>query len=182
MRSLLCGAVILTLAAAGCGRGADPSSATVTERSPAADPHASMPDDDAHRGVMPSDPMHAMGGMNTSVTLPDEIRSAWRAIRVDVVDSTTGESTTVEIPIGGSASLGDTGLTLEAVTFVPDFVMDSGGITSRSPEPNNPAARVVIREQGVEDYSGWLFASMPAVHAFPHDTYQVLLLEGVPAG
>ena len=59
--------------------------------------------------------------------------------------------------------------------------MDESGITSRSTETHNPAARVVISEEGMADYEGWLFAAMPEIHPFPHDRYQVLLVEGIPA-
>ena len=59
--------------------------------------------------------------------------------------------------------------------------MDEGGITSRSADANNPAANVVITEEGAEDYEGWLFAAMPGIHPFPHEQYQVLLVEGLPA-
>jgi hypothetical protein len=58
--------------------------------------------------------------------------------------------------------------------------MDDDGITSRSADANNPAAHVVITEEGVDDYEGWLFAAMPEIHPFPHARYQVLLVEGIP--
>ena len=87
----------------------------------------------------------------------------------------------IEVPLGEKVALGESGLTLSADTFVPDFVMDEGGITSRSAETHNPAVRVVISEAGVADYEGWLFAAMPEIHPFPHDRFQVLLVEGIPA-
>jgi len=122
-----------------------------------------------------------LGDMSTAVHVAPEISGAWRAVRVRVVDIESGEEQTFEIPLGGADILGDTGLVLSAETFVPDFVMDERGITSRSAEPQNPAVRVVISENGMEDWEGWLFAAMPEIESFPHDRYRVLLVEGIPA-
>jgi len=48
-------------------------------------------------------------------------------------------------------------------------------------ETLNRAPRIVISEDGMANYQGWLFAAMPEIHPFPHDRYQVLLVEGIPA-
>jgi hypothetical protein len=109
--------------------------------------------------------------------MPDE----WAGIRLHVVDSETGDGQIIDVTLGETVALGDSGLTLSADTFVPDFVMDERGITSRSAETHNPAARVVITEEGKADYEGWLFAAMPEIHPFPHERCQVLLVEGIPA-
>jgi len=142
-----------------------------------------MPDDDVHATAMGGDSTGGMmGGLNTDIRLDPEIVSAWSGIRVHVVDSETGNAQIIDVALGETMALGDSGLTLSADTFVPDFVMDEGGITSRSAETQNPAARVVITEEGMADYEGWLFAAMPEIHPYPHDRYQVLLVEGIPAG
>jgi hypothetical protein len=122
-----------------------------------------------------------LGDMNTAVHVAPEIAEAWRGVRVRVVDIDTGEGRTFEIPLGGADILGDTGLTLSAGIFIPDFVMDERGITSRSSEPQNPAVRVIISEDGMEDYEGWLFADMPEIESYPNPFYRVLLVEGIPA-
>jgi hypothetical protein len=143
---------------------------------------AAMPDDDAHAKAMADIRPDHDRGIVTEVRLPDEIRSSWTGIRIRVVDSSTGGSERYDIPLGEVTSLGDSGLTFVADSFIPDFVMDEAGITSRSPDPSNPAARVVISEEGAEPYEGWLFATMPDIHPYPHDRYRVLLEEGIPAG
>ncbi len=140
------------------------------------------PDDDVHAGAI----NQAMGGtmgspLNTEITVAPEIVAAWTGIRVQVVEFETGDAQVLDIPLGDTVELGDSGLTLTAHAFVPDFVMDEGGITSRSADPNNPAVRVVISEDGAVDYEGWLFASMPGIHPYPHARYQVLLIEGIRA-
>ena len=173
--------VLLTLLAAlGCGGSATPPAEDVET----AAAHDGMPDDDVHTGAMGSamgGGMHQGGGINAEIFLDPEIADDWKAIRVRVVELSTMEETFHEIAIGGEAPLGDSGLTLRAVTFVPDFVMSEGGITSRSADPQNPAAHVVIIEQGKADYEGWLFGAMPEIHAYPHELYGVMLSEGVAA-
>lgn len=184
MRYLLCFTMIATLAALGCGGGTED---TVSEPEPAsahdtlpADADHGMPDDDVHAGAM-GGAMHGSGGINAEITLAPEIADDWSAVKVRVVELETMAESFYEIPVGGKAPLDDTGLTLEVLTFIPDFVMSESGITSRSAEPQNPAARVVISEEGKDDYTGWLFAAMPEIHAFPHHTYSVVLAEGIPA-
>jgi hypothetical protein len=122
-----------------------------------------------------------MGGLNTEIRLDPEIAEAWAGIRVRVVGPDSEEGQIIDIPIGETKALGDSGLTLKAELFIPDFVMDERGISSRSSETHNPAARVVISEEGAADYEGWLFAAMPEIHPFPHESFQVLLIEGIPS-
>ena len=142
---------------------------------------AEMPDDDAHSTAMAEAVGGgAMGGLNTKLIVDPEIASAWSGIAVQVVDHKGGNMNRFAVDLGESVALGGTGLTLTAQTFVPDFLMGDDGITSRSADANNPAAHVMITEEGVDDYEGWLFAAMPEIHPFPHDRYQVLLVEGIP--
>ena len=140
-----------------------------------------MPDDDVHAAATGDSMGGMMGGLNTEIELDPEIAGAWSGIRVHVVALDTKEGQIFDVALGETVVLGDSGLTLTADTFVPDFVMDENGITSRSAETHNPAARVVITEEGAADYKGWLFAAMPEIHPFPHDRYQVLLIEGIPS-
>jgi len=172
MRNQFAIALTLTLILAGCGAGPD---------TPETDVQA-MPDDDVRATAMGGGSMGGMmGGLNTDFRLDPEIANAWSGIRVQVVDSETGDGKIIDAALGETIALGDSGLTLLADAFVPDFVMDDGGITSRSAVTQNPAARVVITEDGAADYEGWLFAAMPEIHPFPHDRYQVLLVEGITA-
>ena len=110
-----------------------------------------------------------------------EIAAAWSGVRILLIDREDGTEQTFDIPINGADLLGDSGLVVSAGVFLPDFIMDENGITSRSAEPVNPAVRVVISEDGMGDFEGWLFASMPEIRPYPHDRFQVLLVEGIPA-
>jgi hypothetical protein len=178
MRSSLFQVIPLVLFLAACG--AQPETAGDV-----------APDDDLHRmtAEMPADDVHstamdeAMGSpLNTEITVAPEIAAAWSGVHVQIVEFETEDAQAFDISLGDTVELGNSGLTLTAVAFVPDFVMDEGGITSRSADPNNPAVRVVISEDGAVDYEGWLFAAMPGIHPYPHERYRVLLVEGIPAG
>jgi len=138
---------------------------------------------------MPKDAVHGHGAMsgaheamkvNTDVHISPEISSAWSGGIIEV-KSKDGEAKRYTLKLGEASSLGNTGLTVTALAFVPDFVMDESGITSRSNEAKNPALEILVQEEGKPDYKGWLFGAMPNVHPFPHDTYSIVLVEGVPS-
>jgi hypothetical protein len=170
MRQLL--VITIALVFAACGAGTETEQAEVQ----------TMPEDDVHAAATGGSMGGMMGGLNSEISLDPEIAAAWNGIRVHVVGRESGEGNMFEVALGETVALGDSGLTLTADVFIPDFVMDERGITSRSAETQNPAARVVISEEGMADYEGWLFAAMPEIHPYPHDRYQVLLIGGIPAG
>lgn len=119
-------------------------------------------------------------GLNTEIDLPEEISRDWRGAVVEVSgpDRVVGR---FDLPYNEPVVLGETGLTATALTFIPAFVMDENGITSASAEPSNPALRLHVTEDGKPDYEGWLFAAMPEIHPFPHDTWSIVLIKGLPA-
>ena len=171
MRYLTAITLALAIGFAGCGSETEPVDNEVQP----------MPNYDAHAGLTGAPAGGMMGGLNTEIDVAKEIADAWTGIRVHLIDSESGDARMFDIALGETVPLGDSGLMLSANTFVPDFVMDENGITSRSAETHNPAARVVISEEDMADYEGWLFAAMPEIHPFPHGRYQVLLVEGIPA-
>ena len=130
-------------------------------------------------GAMTGDGEHDMG-LNTEVTMPEEVTAAWRGAIVQVAGP-EGEPQRYDLPFGEAVVLGDTGLTATALVFVPDFVMGDDGITTRSADAVNPALYLRVTEEGTADYEGWLFAAMPGIHPFPHETYSILLADGLPA-
>jgi hypothetical protein len=117
----------------------------------------------------------------SEVTLDASVAEAWTGVRIEVSDHSSGDSATYEAELGRPEVLGDTGLTVVAETFLPDFVIDDGVIHNRSTEPHNPAVKVTIHETGTADYRGWLFAAMPGIPPYPHPQYRVTLVEGIPA-
>jgi len=173
--------MMLTLAAFGCGQRAEDQQQTTADGAMPADAAHQRADVPNPHGAMDMSAMQQTMGVNSEVSLSDEIRASWTAVRIRVADTETGTVEEFEVPLGGSAQLGESGLVIAPEVFIPAFVMGQDGITSRSAEPTNPAVRVRISEDGAEDYEGWLFGAMPDIHPFPHDRYQVMLVEGVPA-
>jgi cytochrome c biogenesis protein len=66
------------------------------------------------------------------------------------------------LKVGQTASVEGEDITLTAVRFLPDFVLDEKNQPStRSLEPRNPAALVRGERAGAEVFSGWIFAKFP---------------------
>lgn len=66
-------------------------------------------------------------------------------------------ATTITLKSGESTRTAD-GLSLKLLSFVPDFQISSNGqVSSRSPEPQNPAALVEIKNADQTIFSGWIF-------------------------
>lgn len=179
MKRTLIPLMILALAGLGCSgkKAAEPGAGSAK-----GEPAKTASEAQVASHGMPSDQAHSQAmEMNREIHLDDSVRAAWTGIRVKVEDLKGGSSQSYDIPIGATQPLGDTGLTLQAKAFVPDFTMGSDGITTRSPEPNNPGAEVIISEQGKPDFNGWLFSKMPDIHPFSHEKYRVTLVAGIPA-
>jgi hypothetical protein len=69
----------------------------------------------------------------------------------------------VATPMKQDFRVGDTEHTARVVEWVPDFTMDlkTRKITTRGPEPKNPAFRIVVRKGGVPQDTVWAFFNMP---------------------
>ncbi len=82
------------------------------------------------------------------VEVPNEILSAWKAIRVEVIDLMSAKATRHIVDIGSEEEIGDSGLKIKALNFLPAFQMNVPIITSRSNELENPAAQIEVYEGG----------------------------------
>lgn len=68
----------------------------------------------------------------------------------------------IRLRIGQPAAVEGEDITLTATRFLPDFVLDEKNQPStRSLEPNNPAALIRGERGGAEVFSGWIFAKFP---------------------
>ena len=69
----------------------------------------------------------------------------------------------VTTPLKQDFRIGDTEYTGRVVEWVPDFTMDlkTRKITTRGPEPKNPAFRIIVRKDGVPQDTVWAFFNMP---------------------
>lgn len=128
----------------------------------------------------PDGAMPAMGAVRTGrpVQLPEEIAAQWPAVKIGFGPK-DGALQEIVVKIGEKQPLGDSGLSIQIDAFVPAFAMTAEAIVTKGAEPTNPAAQAIIREEGKDDWHGWLFAKMPDVHAFEHATTKVVLLAGM---
>ena len=111
--------------------------------------------------------------------MPDDVQKTYSGIVLLWKDSSTGKEGKLEVPLGGSAELPGSGLTVAADVFLPAFTMTSEVITSAGIEPENPAARIRVTEGGKEIFSGWIFTRFPDVHPFTHPRFSLRLDGGV---
>lgn len=114
------------------------------------------------------------------VVVPPEVGRAYSGIKLHWKDSASGEEGVLSVPLGGSARLAGSRLEVRADAFLPAFTMQEDLITSTGTEPQNPAARIAVLEEGREVFSGWIFARFPDVHPFSHPRFSLRLDGGVP--
>jgi len=120
-------------------------------------------------------------GQEAVVNIPPEIKGKWKGIKIKVEDKKNKSTKEYTVKLGESLQVPGTKLTVQAVEFLPAFVMQGLNITTASNEANNPAAKVVVTEGGSEIFKGWLFQKFPTTHAFSHPDFSITLVEGVPA-
>lgn len=79
-------------------------------------------------------------------------------------NSDPGFVTKIELKIGEKARLNEDGFEISALHFVPDFVItENNQISTRSLEPNNPAAFIEGWQGEEKIFSGWIFAKFPDI-------------------
>ena len=115
------------------------------------------------------------------VMVPDAVKGKWKDITIEVTNKQTNQKSTITVPIGGEAAISDTKMKVKLEAFLPEFMMEGVNITSASNEPKNPAAYVVVTEDGKEVFKGWLFERFPAAHPFEHPVYGLTLVGYAPA-
>ena len=166
-RSMLCAAsLVLVLAAPGCRRAGDRNLVMAAP---------------VQAGDAPSATASAPGAMDPALRLTPSVRSRWTGMKIGVIDLTKRQETTYLVSRGQDFTLPGGSLTFRILALVPDFTLDNGVITSRSDAPANPAAQVLITENGRQLYRGWLFARFPDSQPFEHPRYAVRLLELEPS-
>jgi len=111
--------------------------------------------------------------------VPPEVAKAYSGIRLGWKDASNRKEGTLEVPLGGTARIPDSTLEVRADVFLPAFTMTGDAITSTGIEPENPAARVVVLENGSELWSGWMFTRFPDVHPFQHPRFSLRFEGGV---
>jgi len=76
---------------------------------------------------------------------------------------------TLTLTPGTPTPLGEQGVMVGLADFVPDYVLQGNQISSRSPEPRNPAIHLQVERPGVSVTNAWVLAKSPELHP-PNDT------------
>lgn len=117
------------------------------------------------------------GGPEKKVIVPDSVKGAWKAVKVEVEYKQKKSKKAFAIALNSDFKIPDSDLTLKVGDFLPHFAMTADSITSASNNLENPAVRIEVLEGGKSIFKGWLFSKYPAVHPFQHDKYGLTLVE-----
>lgn len=115
------------------------------------------------------------------VMVPDAVKGKWKDIKIEVLNKQTNQKTTIVVPMGGEVEIAGSKMKVKAENFLPEFKMEGANVTSASNEPKNPAAQIVVTEDGKEVFKGWLFTLYPSTHPFEHPNYSLTLVGYTPA-
>ena len=115
----------------------------------------------------------------TKVVVPEAVKGKWDAVKLVIEDKLAKKTSEVTVKLDSEYTIPNSNLKIKIGEFLPDFKMDGLTITSSSNEPNNPAVRVAVYENGKEIFKGWLYSKFPTIHPFQHDKYGITLKEGV---
>jgi hypothetical protein len=125
--------------------------------------------------------MASMPKVNRVVIVSKEVKAKWKAVKVAVVNKTTMAKKVYTVNIGSTLAIPSTKMSVKVVHFLPDFKMTNKEFYSRTNEPNQPAAQIVVTDDGKEIFNNWLFALQQSVHPFndPNGKIGITLVEGV---
>jgi cytochrome c biogenesis protein len=105
----------------------------------------------------------------------------WRNPWVELlIQKKTGTPFTdsIKLKVGDKISLDDKNIEINAMVFVPDFVLtEENKVTTRSLEPNNPAVYVRALEKEKIIFSGWLFLKYPEFSSSHSQKYPDIMIE-----
>ncbi|KAA0256842.1 hypothetical protein FHQ18_11980 [Deferribacter autotrophicus] len=109
------------------------------------------------------------------IVVPDEVAKKFKSVIIAVKDNQEKKDIDTEIIIGQTSEVSGTPLSIQVEAFLPDFVMDESGVmTSKSAEENNPAVKVKIYKDKQLVFDGWVFGKFPTMHAFTDDRYSIV--------
>lgn len=131
--------------------------------------------------MMPGHPP-AGAKVESVVMVPDTVKGKWQSVKIAVVDKATGKKTEHDVAIGSKLEVPGSKLVVEVLYFLPDFTMDGNIRTSKSNDPNNPAAQIRVTDDGKEIYKNWMFAKLKSPHVFQHEKFDITLVGYTPVG
>ncbi len=114
------------------------------------------------------------GGERSShaVAVPEIVEKTWKSVTIKITDKQKKTDELATINIGDTYKIPDSALSIKVLHFLPDFSMNSLGMTSKSNKPDNPAVNFEVTEAGKKIFTGWLFSKFPDVHSFNHKRYK----------
>jgi hypothetical protein len=127
----------------------------------------------------PGPPHGMMGGPPKVVVVPDNVKDAWKAVKIQVEYRDKNTKKQYTVPLNSDFEVPDSDVTLRVGSFLPHFTMTADTITSGSNKLENPATNVEVLRDGQPVFRGWLFAKHPDVHPFEDDKLALTLVEGV---
>jgi len=125
------------------------------------------------KGKMPESDRVKKGQM--PLVVPADVQKKWKAVVIEVANKETNDQKDYMVDINKDFVIPDTNIKLNVLAFLPDFSISAKGITSRSNELKNPAAKVVIYEDNTKIFEGWLFEKLPTIHPFEHKVFAIKL-------
>ncbi len=156
---------ILTIALSACREHGRPD--PQVQMAPSHERSAPAPEDQPGRSQVPA-----------RLEIPPEVQKAYEGIRIHWKETGGGEGA-IDVPLGGSAKIPGSNLEVKSDAYLPAFSMAADRITSTGTAEENPAARVIVSENGKDLFAGWIFKRFPDVHPFQHPKYSIRLEGGV---
>ena len=120
-----------------------------------------------------------MPKVERKVVVSKEVAAKWKAVKLTVENKSAKTTKEYTVNIGSELAIPNTKMSVKVLNFLPDFKMSEKEIYSSSATPNQPAAQVVVSENGKEIWTNWLFSLQPAVHPFQHESIGIVLVGGV---
>ncbi len=134
----------------------------------------------AMEGGMPPAGMPNVPKVERTVVVAKEVTAKWKAVKLSIENKAAKTTKEYTVNVGSELTIPNTTMTVKVLAFLPDFKMSDKEFYSASDKPNQPAAQVVVTENGKEIWSNWLFSLQPSIHPFQHQNVGIVLLGGVP--
>lgn len=125
------------------------------------------------------DPHKEKAPVQKKIVVPDTVTAKFKSIILEVGHKKTNKAVDTDILIGQKAEVAGTPLTVELEAFLPDFMMSTDSITSKSAEENQPAVKVKVYRSEKLVFDGWLFKNFPDMHPFSDEDYTLTLKSAV---
>ena len=172
---LLCCAAIIGLASCNKEEAKNPvvEQKTAAVTTPSSPCPAGGDKDGQHLGSLATQ-TNPHGGEKRShaVVVPEMVEKTWKSVTIKITDKQKKTDELAIINVGDTYKIPNSALSIRVLHFLPDFAMNSFGMTSNSNNPDNPAVNFEVIEDGNKLFTGWMFSKFPDVHTFNHERYK----------